>query len=117
MKRRTPKKHKVREHGRSKPRGGRADVDEYQRGKDRSTEPGPSAGARAHTRNILFRANDARVDEAKAKKAALVAKKKAERKALVEAAKRKSGAVLDAALGVEPDEYHEEKVEDKEELL
>lgn len=117
MVRRMPRRHKVREHGRSKPRGGKTDVDEYARGRDKSTGPGPSAGARAQTRNILLRANDARVAEAKAKKAARVAKKKADRKASIEAVKRKGGAVLDAALGVEPDSYADEKVEEKEELL
>ncbi len=120
MVRRSPRRHKVREHGREKPTGGKTDVDEYQRGRDRSTGPGPSAGARAQTRNILLRANDERVARAKAKKAALVAKKKTKKKGHIEAMKRKGGAVLDHALGVEPDEYYgegEEKAEDKEELL
>ncbi len=115
--RRSPRKHKVREHERSKPRGGRADVDEYQRGRDKSTGPGPSAGGRAQVRASFLEASDARLDRAAKRKLSRAAKKKAKRRAFMESAKRKGGDVLDAALGVEPDFYREEKVEEEEELL
>lgn len=117
MVRRFPRRHRVREHGRGKPKGGRTDVDEYARGRGGESTTSPSAGGRAQTRNILLRANDKRLARAKAKKAARVAKKRADRKTSMEAVKRKGGAVLDAALGVEPDSYADEKVEDKDALI
>ncbi len=112
--RRSPRKHKVREHGRGKPTGGRANVDEYQRGREGSTGPGPSAGGRAQVRASFLKTRDARVARARAKKLARAAKKKSERRVFVETARRKGGDVLDHALGVEPDAFGDEKAEKAE---
>ncbi len=56
--RRSPRKHKVREHGRGKPTGGRTDVGPYDRGRSRSTTSS-SAGGRAQARTVLLKARDA----------------------------------------------------------
>ncbi len=114
MVRRSPRRHKVREYGREKPTGGKTGVREHPRGRGGESRTSDSAGGRAQVRMSFW---ETRRAKARAKKAALVAKKKKDRKASLEAVKRKGGAVLDHALGVEPDVYREEKAEDKDELI
>ncbi len=107
--RRSPRKHRVREHRRSKPRGGGTDVDPYDRGRGGS-RISSSAGGRAQTRTMFLKAKDAKLARA--------AKRKSERRAFVEAARRKGQLTLDYMLGVESDVFADrwgkEKLEDEE---
>ncbi len=117
--RRPPRKHRVREHGRGKPSGGRTGVDAYDRGRDRS-RTSSSSGERAQTRTMFLRAKDAKLARAAKRKLAKAAKKKSERRAFIESARHKGQSTLDHMLGVESDvfadRWGEEKLEDEEVL-
>ncbi len=113
MVRRFPRRHKVREHGRSKPRGGRTDVDEYARGRSRSTTS-PSAGGRAQTRMTFWEVRRAR---AKAARLARAKMKKAGRRESIEELKRRAQAAIDLLREEESDAFADEKPADDRETI
>ncbi len=113
MVRRTPRRHKVREHGREKPRGGRTDVDEYARGRTRSTTS-PSAGGRAQTRMTFWQVRRAR---AKSRAEARAKMKKAGRRESVEELKRRAQAAIDLLREEESEVFPDEKAVDDQETL
>ncbi len=112
--RRFPRRHRVREHGRGKPTGGKTDVDSYDRGRGGRSATSPSAGGRAQTRMTFWEARRAR---AKAARLARAKMKKAGRRESIEELKRRAQATLDLLREEESDAFADEKAADDAETL